>query len=128
MRAVAVTLLVLPLLAACRETAEEGTPDVEPETAHVSDGVQVADLVVDGMNVEPAAVALRAGVPARLVITRTDAATCADSLSAPDLGVPAAALVEGEPLTVEFTPEEAGTFTLACGMDMVSARLVVQGG
>jgi plastocyanin domain-containing protein len=103
-----------------------GDPAEETVVARLDDGVQVADLTVDGDALRPVAIRLRAGVPARLVFTRTEAPTCADSISAPDLGVATTALPVGEPVALEFTPGDAGEYTLACGMDMLSARLVVQ--
>jgi plastocyanin domain-containing protein len=92
----------------------------------VDDGVQVAEIAVDGAAFEPAAVGLSPGVPARLVITRTDAPTCVDSIAAPELGIETKAVSVDVPVILEFTPETGGTFTLACGMDMVTARLVVR--
>ncbi len=130
---------LLPLaltLAACGGTDEAPAPEATeapasaepaaPAEPRMEGGVQVAELTVDGAAFSPAAVALRAGVPARLLLTRTDAPTCADTVRAPALGVAATAVPVGETVAVEFTPEAAGDYTLACGMDMVSARLVVQ--
>jgi plastocyanin domain-containing protein len=102
------------------------TASAPPVAARMEGGIQTADVSVDGTAFEPAAIRLRPGVPARLVLTRTEAATCADSVHAPGLGVPMTALPVGEPVAVEFKPDEAGTYTFACGMDMVSARIVVQ--
>jgi plastocyanin domain-containing protein len=111
--------------------APAGEPAVEvagagPVEARLDAGVQVADIAVDGDTFRPAAIRLRPAVPARLVFTRSDAPTCADSIAAPDLGVETTALPVGVPVAVEFTPGDAGDYTLACAMDMVSARLVVQ--
>ena len=130
--------LALPLallVAACggesSDMAPAADPTVEPAgdgpvAARLDNGVQVAEVAVDGDTFRPAAVRLLPAVPARLVFTRTEAPTCADSISAPGLGVGATALPVGVPVAVEFTPAEAGEYTLACGMDMVSARLVVR--
>jgi plastocyanin domain-containing protein len=130
--------LVLPIAliaSACGGTAFEPTPPATdpgeaaistPAAAHLEGGVQVAALTVDGDHFKPAAVHLRSGVPARLVLTRTDAPTCVDSVAAPDLGVPTTAVPVAMPVSLEFTPAEEGDYTLACGMDMVTARLVIQ--
>jgi hypothetical protein len=44
----------------------------------------------------------------------------------PDLGVEKTDLPLGEAVTIEVTPEEAGTFRFACGMDMVRGTILVK--
>lgn len=131
----ALPVLALALVASACGSGERSAPTSgapgdttarSPITARIEAGVQVAELTVHGEAFEPAAVRLRTGVPARLVITRTDAPTCADSVKAPDLGLRTTALPVGVPVALEFTPEAAGDYTLACGMDMLAATLVVQ--
>lgn len=100
-------------------TADEAT------TPRVEDGVQVAEVIV-GANFEPDAISLEAGVPARLVFTRTTDQTCVTEVKVPAFDVGPVALPLNEPVAVEFTPDEAGTFAFVCGMDMVSGSLVVQ--
>jgi plastocyanin domain-containing protein len=105
-------------------TQAPATPEASP--ARMEGGVQVAEMTVDAQRYTPAAIALEAGVPARLVITRTAENSCATEVHAPELGVPKTPLPLGEPVAVTFTPSEAGTFTLACGMDMLSAAVIVR--
>ena len=71
-------------------------------------------------------IALKAGVPARLVFTRTAEGGCTHQVQVPAFGIEATDLPVGEPVAVEFTPEESGEFAFACGMDMARGMLVVQ--
>ena len=89
-------------------------------------GVQTAEIAVGAGGYEPATVALRAGVPARLVFTRTTDDSCGTEVGAPALGVPETPLPLDQPVSVEFTPDEAGRFTFTCGMDMMEGTVVVR--
>lgn len=71
-------------------------------------------------------IALEAGVPARLVFTRTQEGGCTFQVQIPDFGVEPTDLPVGEPVAIEFTPEEAGSYTFACGMGMVKGGLLVK--
>lgn len=130
-------LAAAPLLfAACTRTDAPAEPPApapetqtaapEPTAARMEDGVQVVEMTVDEKGYRPAALALQAGVPARIVFTRTSDGTCTKEVHAPALGVPKTALPLGEPVAVTFTPSEAGTFTIACGMDMSEAAVIVR--
>jgi len=107
-------------------TAQTAAPEATP--ARMEAGVQVADIAVEAEGFRPERVALRAGVPARLVFTRKTDGTCATNVQAPTLGVAETALPLGEPVAVTFTPSEAGTFVFGCGMDMVKGAVIVSGG
>ena len=99
--------------------------DATPAQAVVTDGVQTAAVTVGPGGFSPREVRLEAGVPARLVFTRTTDGTCATEVQVPDLGVPKTALPLDEPVAVTFTPEEAGTYAFTCGMGMMRGTLVV---
>lgn len=130
------TLAFALTLAACGdaeniagETTEGDAEVAVAENApaiQVIDGVQVAEIEVGRMGYDPDTIELEAGVPARLVFTRTIESACAEQVQAPDLGVPLTDLPLNEPVAVEFTPSEAGTFTYICGMDMMRGTVVVQ--
>lgn len=89
-------------------------------------GVQVVELEVGKMGYSADKIALAAGVPARLVFTRTEEGGCTHQVQIPAFGVEATDLPLNEPVAIEFTPEEAGTFTFACGMDMIQGSLLVR--
>lgn len=114
-----IAIAALLALSACR-----GAPP--PVAARMEGGVQTAEIAVGADGFEPAAVALRPGVPARLVFTRTTDGTCARTVHAEALGIPETRLPLGQAVPVAFTPAEAGRFTFACGMDMVEGAVVVR--
>ena len=133
-------LLALLTLAACaNETTEEvegitqvtppaeaTTGAAEPTAARMEDGVQVVEIEAGPYGYEPASVALEAGVPARLVFTRTVDSDCSSQVKVPAFDVAATDLPMDEPVAVEFTPTQGGDYTFVCGMDMQRGTLVVQ--
>lgn len=121
-RTAAAALLTLAL-SACQTG---GPPESPPVAARMEGGVQTAEIAVGAEGYEPASVELRAGVPARLVFTRTTDDTCGKTVHAEALGVVRTRLPLGRPVSVEFTPDEAGRFTFACGMDMMEGTVVVR--
>ena len=94
--------------------------------AQVIDGVQVVEIEVGKMGYSADQIALEAGVPARLVFTRTEEGGCTYQVQVPDFGVEATDLPLNDPVAIEFTPQEDGTFTFACGMGMVEGTLLVK--
>lgn len=109
------------VLSACGEA-----PEPAPAEARMEGGIQTAAITVGADGYTPTSVALRAGVPARLVFTRTTDDTCGTDVHAPALGVARTPLPLGRPVAVAFTPGEAGRFTFACGMDMLEGTIVVR--
>ncbi len=89
------------------------------------DGVQVARINITPQGFEPATVSLKKGVPARLVFTRHTENTCATEVVIPDFGIEATPLPLHKEVTLKLTPKENGTFTFACGMDMLKGTIVV---
>jgi plastocyanin domain-containing protein len=102
--------------------------DMNPDAASVEmvDGVQVADIEAGQMGYQPGSLDLTAGVPARLVFTRTVDSSCSSQIQIPAFGVPVTDLPINEPVAVSFTPTESGTFEFVCGMDMQRGSLVVR--
>ena len=119
----AAALLTLTL-SACRGAAD--APEPPPVAAQMEGGVQTAEIAVGAEGYEPASVALRAGVPARLVFTRTTDDSCGTEVGSEALGIPETPLPLGRPVAVEFMPGEAGRYTFACGMGMLTGTVVVQ--
>ncbi len=89
-------------------------------------GVQTISVAVTPSGYSPARIALRAGVPARIVFTRTVDGGCVQSVKAPELGVAQTALPLGRPVAVSFTPGTAGTFSFACASGMVRGAVIVR--
>jgi Cu(I)/Ag(I) efflux system membrane fusion protein len=97
-----------------------------PARARLVGGTQVIDVTVSPAGYAPKAITLKAGVPARLVFTRTADGGCTDQVQIPAFGIKATALPVGQPVAFDVTPREDGTFTFACGMDMVKGTIVVR--
>ncbi len=117
----AVGLLVLSLNADPAQAQSSGQEAAK-------DTVQVVEINVGPQGFEPEEVKLEPGVPARLVFTRTTDATCATQVQVPAFDVEKTDLPLNEPVAVEFTPRETGTFSFACGMDMLAGAIVVKSG
>ncbi len=92
----------------------------------MQDGVQVVEITAGASGYEPGQITLQAGVPARLIFTRTTPSACLEQVMIPDFGIEATDLPMNEPVVIEFTPTEAGTFSFICGMNMQHGTLVVQ--
>jgi len=90
------------------------------------DGVQVIEVEAGMMGFAPKKIALEAGVPARLVFTRTIESACSEQVQIPALGVEKTDLPLNKPVAIEFTPEKGGSFTFVCGMDMQTGTLLVE--
>lgn len=136
----ALLLALTFLLAACGPDstdadrgAMQGAPPTDTTTAEagpaeprLEDGVQVVEVEAGPMGYRPASVALDAGVPARIVFTRTVESECSSQITVPAFGVPATDLPLNEPVAVEFTPDESGEFEFVCGMEMQRGALLIQ--
>lgn len=107
------------------QPAPTAEPVSEPATTPPTDRVQVVAIAVGADGFEPQRLTLEAGVPARLVFTRTAENTCATEVVVPDFDVGPVTLPLGTPVAVEFTPSERGEFGFACGMGMFRGALVV---
>jgi plastocyanin domain-containing protein len=95
-------------------------------SARMVDGVQVVEIEAGRMGYAPKQVALEAGVPARLVFTRTVDSECSSKVKIPAFGVPVTGLPMHEPVAIEFTPGEAGAFEFVCGMDMQRGSIMIR--
>ena len=91
--------------------------------ATLGDGVQEVEITVNG-GYSPDLIHVTQGVPLRLIFDRRDTGECTSEIALPDFGLNVS-LPEGERTAVGLTPEEAGTFQFACGMNMVFGTLVV---
>ncbi|MGW2740945.1 heavy metal translocating P-type ATPase [Streptomyces sp. NPDC001450] len=93
-------------------------------TARFEGGVQRADVTVRG-GYSPDVIVLRQGVPAELVFDRQETGECTSRVVFPDLHV-SAALPAYTRTTVRVSPDRAGAFGFACGMNMIRGTLVVE--
>src|SRR6516164_4338327 len=91
--------------------------------AEIRGGVQQIAITVKG-GYSPDLIQVRQGMPVRLVFDRQEAGDCTSRVVFPDLQI-SKSLPAFTQTTVEFTPERAGRFEFACGMNMIHGTLVV---
>ena len=108
------------------DAMHDAMDNAEAVAAQMEGGVQVVEIEAGRMGYAPSAVRLEAGVPARLVFTRTVESDCSSRMQIPAFDVPITDLPLGEPVAIEFTPTESGEFTFVCGMDMQTGSIMVQ--
>ena len=119
-RIVTLFALVLGLaLAACGEESS----DPAPSTAS-SEGTRV-EIEVGASGYDPAEVRATAGQPLTLVFTRVTDEGCGQELVIASQDI-RRDLPLNEPVSVTFTPAEAGRLRFTCGMDMYDGAIVVQ--
>lgn len=99
----------------------------ETVTSHgvASDTLRL-DVEIGPEGFEPSEITLSAGQPARIVFTRTTDATCAKKIHIPGFGIEATDLPLNEPVAVDVRPEEDGTFSVACSMNMIKGAILVK--
>lgn len=81
------------------------------------------DLVIENTRFVPDVVSLPADRPIELVVDRREGGGCSDQLAIPQLGI----LVDLKPFgetTIDLPPTKAGSYTLTCGMGMMSGTVV----
>ena len=87
-------------------------------------GRQQVEVTVRG-GYSPNLIRARQGVPLRLIFDRQEAGECTARVVFPELGV-SRSLAPFARTTVELTPDRAGEFGFACGMNMVHGTLLVE--
>jgi len=87
-------------------------------------GVQEIKITVKG-GYSPDVIAVKRGIPVKLDFYRDETASCTEQVVFGDFGI-ARNLPAYQTTSIEFTPDKAGEFTFACGMNMVRGKLVVE--
>ena len=90
------------------------------------DGVVEIPITIQNTRFIPETVSIPADRPVRLVVDRKEANACSAQLALPQLGV-LANLADNAVTVVNVPATKAGTYTLTCGMGMMSGSLVVGG-
>lgn len=88
-----------------------------------SGGVQEATIKVKG-GYDPDVVVVKAGKPLRLHFNRQESASCSEMVIFDKINR-SAKLPEGETVTIEFTPQEAGEIPFQCQMGMLRGKVIV---
>ncbi len=90
------------------------------------DGVVEVPIVIENTQFVPNVVQIPADQPVRLVVDRREDNSCSAQLALPQLGV-LVDLADNGVTAVDVPATAAGTYTLTCGMGMMSGQLVVGG-
>jgi len=109
------SLLAAFLITACGSDAPDASADE-----------QVIEIEVTNRGYAPDQIELTAGVPTRLMVTRTGDSACASQLQIPDMNIAPTDQPMGETVEFTFTPTDEGTYAFTCGMDMLTGTLSVQ--
>ncbi|MGB8505600.1 HAD-IC family P-type ATPase, partial [Mycobacterium sp.] len=91
--------------------------------AELTGGVQRVHVVVRG-GYSPNVLQVHQGVPVEIEFDRQESGDCSSRVVFPELEL-SAALPAYQRTTVRFTPQHAGSFGFACGMNMIHGTLVV---
>lgn len=87
-------------------------------------GLQSVTVTVDG-GYEPNRIVVQAGQPVRLNFDRRDPSSCLEEVRLPDFHI-AQPLPLNQITTIEFTPQQPGTYEFTCGMNMFRGSIEVQ--
>ena len=87
-------------------------------------GVQEIKVTVKG-GYSPDVIVVKQNQPVRLNFYRDETASCSEQIVFGDFGI-ARDLPAFKTTPIEFTPEKAGEYTFACGMNMMRGKLIVE--
>ncbi|MFB3104142.1 MAG: HAD-IC family P-type ATPase, partial [Pseudomonadales bacterium] len=93
-------------------------------TATMTGDVQEVRITVKG-GYSPDQIQVRQGVPVRLIFDRQENSDCSSRIVFPDFQMSRSLKPFGT-TTMEFTPDRAGSFGFACGMNMLHGTIVVE--
>lgn len=97
----------------------------EAVSAQVNEsGLQEIKVTVKG-GYSPDVIVVRQGKPVQLQFYRDETASCSEEVIFGDFGI-AKNLPAFKTTPIEFTPDEPGEFTFACGMNMMRGKLIVE--
>lgn len=99
-------------------------PKAQIRVAVSASGAQEVAITVKG-GYTPDVIVVQKSRPVRLTFTRQESSACSEKVLFPDFNQNAL-LPEGEPVTLEFTPEKAGEYGFQCQMGMLRGKLIVE--
>ena len=91
-----------------------------------ADGVVEVPLTIENTQYVPSTVHIPADTPVRLVVDRKEDVACSNAIVFPQLGINHP-LADNAVTTVDIPATKSGTYTMTCGMGMMSGTLVVGG-
>lgn len=86
-------------------------------------GFQQVNITVKG-GYDPDVIVVKKGKPVRLNFNRQESALCSEMVLFDKINK-SATLPEGQTVTIEFTPQEAGEIPFQCQMGMLRGKVVV---
>ncbi len=92
--------------------------------ARITGNVQEIVVTVKG-GYSPDVIRAKKGVPLRLIFDRKEAGECSSRVIFPDFNA-SKTLTPFARTTLEFTPDKAGEFGFACGMNMLHGTIIVE--
>ncbi|MGV3011410.1 cupredoxin domain-containing protein [Streptococcus thoraltensis] len=101
-----------------------GKHEMSQQESVVRGDHQEIHVSVDGGYI-PQTIVLKKGLPATLIFNRKDPSSCLDQVVFSDFGVHEDLPMKKD-FPIQFTPEEAGEFGFACGMNMIHGKLIVK--
>jgi len=107
-------------------TGSSGSQGADTQYTTAADGVVEVPLVIQNTQYVPQQLNIPADKPVRLVVDRREAAPCSDQIVFPQLGVTQDLAPNGTTV-VNLPATKAGTYSMTCGMGMMSGSLVVGG-
>lgn len=99
-------------------------PKAQTRATVSESGAQEVAVTVKG-GYTPDVIVVQKGRPVRLTFTRQESAACSERVLFPDFNKNAA-LLEGERVTLEFTPDKPGEYGFQCQMGMLRGKLIVK--
>ena len=99
-------------------------PKTQTRVAVSASGAQEVAITVKG-GYTPDVIVVQKGRPVRLTFTRQESSSCSEQVLFPDFNK-SSALPQGEPTTIEFTPDKPGEFGFQCQMGMLRGKLIVE--
>src|SRR4030043_406596 len=92
--------------------------------AQVRGKIQEVMVTIRG-GYSPDVIRVKKGIPLRLIFDRREAGDCSSRIVFPDFQI-SKTLAPFAKTTLEFTPDKAGEFGFACGMNMLHGSLIVE--
>jgi len=102
-------------------------PAGEAEYQTGADGVVEIPLTIENTQFVPSTLQIPADKPVRLVVDRKEALPCSSQLAVPQLGV-LVDLADNGVTTVDLPATKGGSYTLTCGMGMMSGQILAGSG
>lgn len=103
---------------------QDGKDMDKPVAAKVVKGVQKATVTIDNGMYMPAVISVKKDKPVELTFKAGKSPGCGKTVVFKSLKI--SKEVGSKPVTIKFTPKQAGTIAFTCGMGMFDGKVVVK--